>query len=96
MAPIIGHELAITIINVVAIATIVTVQLGRRSVGRRDPAESAWNETFADVMRQLLVIDADKVRQKLLRKLGPIIDRLRLETELKALDSEVPDEALNA
>ena len=47
-------------------------------------------------MRQLLVIDADTVRQKRRRKLGNAMERLRLETELKALDSDVPDEALDA
>lgn len=60
--------------------------------------EGAWNEAFADTMRQLLVIDADTVRQERLRKLDHTLamERMRLESELKRLDSDVPDETLDA
>lgn len=60
--------------------------------------ESAWNDVFADTMRQLLVIDADTVRQERLRKLDHVLamERLRLESELKASESDVPDETLEA
>jgi hypothetical protein len=60
--------------------------------------EGAWNEVFADAMRQLLVIDADTVRQERLRKLDHALamERLKLEAELKGLDSSVTDETLNA
>lgn len=49
-------------------------------------------------MRQLLVIDADTVRQERLRKLDHALamEQLRLESELKRLDSDVPDETLDA
>lgn len=59
---------------------------------------SAWNEVFADAMHQHLVIDADTVRQNWLRKLDQALatERMRLEAELKRLDSDVPDETLDA
>ncbi|WP_143451863.1 hypothetical protein [Janthinobacterium sp. 35] len=53
---------------------------------------------FADAMRQLLVIDANTVLQERLRKLGHALamERMRLEAELKRLDSDVYDDTLDA
>jgi hypothetical protein len=64
------------------------------SVVRQD---EEWNRTCADTMRQLIVTEADTIKQERLRKLDQahLIEKLRLESNLRLLEMAFSHELQN-
>lgn len=59
--------------------------------------EEEWNRTFADTMRQLIVSEADTIKQERLRKLDQLhlIEKLKLESNLRMVETVLAYEIQN-